>query len=105
MNVSCLKKLLCTEYTNLNIYTVFIIFMATITLSIPEDLRKKMRKFNEINWSAVSRNAIEKKIAEQEMLKKMIMQEEKELEWTIDLGRKAKKGVRKRLEKEGFKLS
>ena len=104
MNVSCLKKLLCTEYTNLNIYTVFIIFMATITLSIPEDLRKKMRKFNEINWSAVSRNAIEKKIAEQELLNNIIMQEEKELEWTVELGRNAKKGRAEKLREEGFDL-
>lgn len=32
--------------------------MANLTLSIPEGLREKMKKFPEINWSAVARQAI-----------------------------------------------
>ena len=32
--------------------------MASLTLSIPEDLREKMREFPEINWSEVARQAI-----------------------------------------------
>ncbi len=32
--------------------------MASLTLSIPEDLREEMRKFPEINWSEVARQAI-----------------------------------------------
>ena len=32
--------------------------MASLTLSIPEDLRAKMRQFPEINWSEVARQAI-----------------------------------------------
>ena len=78
--------------------------MATVTLAIPDDLRKKMRKFNEINWSAVSRNAIKKKIEEQETLNKMLAQENKELAWTVKLGREAKKGRAKKLREEGFDL-
>ncbi len=33
--------------------------MANLTLSIPEELREKMRKFPEINWSEVARQAIQ----------------------------------------------
>ena len=32
--------------------------MSNLTLSIPEELREKMRKFPEINWSEVARQAI-----------------------------------------------
>lgn len=35
--------------------------MASLTLSIPEDLRDKMRQFPEINWSEVARQAITEK--------------------------------------------
>ena len=36
--------------------------MVSITLSVPEELKKEMDKFQEINWSAVAREAIKKKI-------------------------------------------
>lgn len=42
--------------------------MPSLTLSIPEDLRKKMREFPEINWSEVARQAI---IAKAKVLEKM----------------------------------
>ena len=43
--------------------------MANITLSIPEDLKKEMEKFPEINWSEVARDSIKKKIAQLNFLK------------------------------------
>jgi len=43
--------------------------MANITLSIPEDLKKEMEKFPEINWSEVARDSIKKKIAQLSFLK------------------------------------
>ena len=45
--------------------------MANITLSIPDDLKKKMEKHSEIKWSQVARNAIEKRINDLELLKKL----------------------------------
>lgn len=35
--------------------------MASLTLSIPEEIREKMREFPEINWSEVARQAITEK--------------------------------------------
>ena len=43
--------------------------MANITLSIPEDLKKEMEKYPEINWSEVARDSIKKKIAQLSFLK------------------------------------
>ena len=45
--------------------------MANITLSIPDDLHMKMRKFSEIRWSEVARKAIQKKVKDLEMLDKL----------------------------------
>jgi len=45
--------------------------MANITLSVPDDLHRRMKKFSEIKWSEVARKAIEKKIHDLEMLDKL----------------------------------
>lgn len=37
--------------------------MVSITLAVPAELKKEMDDFPEINWSAVAREAIQKKIA------------------------------------------
>jgi len=36
--------------------------MVSITLSVPEDLKKNMDNFPDINWSAVAREAIKKRV-------------------------------------------
>ena len=36
--------------------------MTNMTLSIPEELMKKMKLFREVKWSEVARQAIEKRI-------------------------------------------
>ena len=41
--------------------------MVSITLSVPSELKHEMDEFSEINWSAVAREAIKKKV---ELLKK-----------------------------------
>ena len=43
--------------------------MVSITLSVPEDLKQEMDTFQEINWSAVARSAIKKKIVMLEKFK------------------------------------
>ncbi len=43
--------------------------MTNLTLSIPEELKKEMEKFSEINWSKVARDSIKKKIAQLSFLK------------------------------------
>ena len=77
--------------------------MASITLSVPEEIRKKMKEFPEINWSGLVRKIIERRIKEliwkEEMLKQL--KEEKEFtNWTVEMGRKAKKDRFKKLLKQ-----
>ena len=74
--------------------------MTNITLAVPEDIKKEMEKFPEINWSAIAREAIKKRV---ELLKKFreftkdsTMTEED----AIRFGREVNKRVSKRLKDE-----
>ena len=76
--------------------------MVSITLSIPEQVREQMKRFPEINWSGFVRKSIEEKAKQlawrEEMLKKLESPEEQELiNWSVELGRKAKKDSFKKL--------
>ena len=43
--------------------------MGTLSVSVPDDLRKKMLQLDEINWSAIARKAFEEKVDEIGFLK------------------------------------
>jgi hypothetical protein len=45
--------------------------MTNITLAIPDELRARMRKHSEIRWSEVVRKAINQKIEDLEIMKKI----------------------------------
>ncbi len=64
-----------------------------------------MDRFPEINWSGLVRKTIEQRIAEmiwKEEMRKKLKSEEGFTEWSVELGRKAKKGIVERLKKEGY---
>ncbi len=76
--------------------------MVSITISVPEEVRALMKRFPEVNWSGLVRQCITEK-AERLKLKESFLKEldrEKEfIDWTVELGRKAKKGRFDRLKK------
>jgi hypothetical protein len=79
--------------------------MATITLSIPDEIRKKMKQFDQVNWSFIARKAVISEINEierKEALRAMLHKESKELKWTIDLGSQMKKDRIAQLRKKGL---
>ena len=45
--------------------------MTNLTLSVPEQLHKRMQNYNEIKWSIVVRSTIEKKLEDLEMMDKL----------------------------------
>ena len=82
--------------------------MTNITLSIDEELKKKMDRFSEINWSGLMRKLLEEKVKQlawkEEMLARLRKEDESGFtEWTIRMGRKLNEGIAKRLKKEGSK--
>ena len=77
--------------------------MPNITLSVSEDLKKKIDSMPDINWSEVTREFLSERVKRLALLKKLDkMLENSELteEDCIRLGRKAKKSMHKRFLKE-----
>ena len=79
--------------------------MVSITFSIPDEIRRIMKEFPEVNWTHLVRSSIEEKAKKlairRELLKKLESPEEQELiDWSVKLGRKAKKDSFKRLSSE-----
>ena len=79
--------------------------MVTVTLAVSDEIRRKMKQFDEVNWSALVRKIIEEKIKQltwkQEMLKRV--EDEKDFtRWTVEMGGKVNEGIAKRLKKEGL---
>ena len=69
--------------------------MVSITLSVPEDMKQEMDTFQDINWSAVARQAIKNKLAMLEKFKEFTkdstLTEEEALEWGKQVSEKAMK--------------
>jgi len=61
--------------------------MANLTLSIPNELKKMMENFPEINWSEVARDSIKKKITQLNFIKTLQIDSEISPEEALNLGR------------------
>ena len=73
--------------------------MASITFASNPELKSEISKFPWVNWSELAREDLvrRKKVGEM-LLKKLHSKEEQEfIKWSVELGRKAKKGRFKRL--------
>lgn len=79
--------------------------MVSITFSIPENTRKVMKEFPEVNWTHIVRSTIEEKVRKlelkREMLKRLDSPEEQELtRWSVAFGRRIKQGRFEKLKKK-----
>lgn len=70
--------------------------MVTMTLSVPEELKKRMESFPEINWSEVARQAFKQKIADLELLRRFKAESTLTEKDALELGRKVSKKLAKR---------
>lgn len=69
--------------------------MVSVTLSVPENVKKKMEQFSEINWSGFIRKQIIEKTEELSLKEELLKKFESErdfTDWSVKLGRKTKKG-------------
>ncbi|MEK6928388.1 MAG: hypothetical protein AABW65_00325 [Nanoarchaeota archaeon] len=73
--------------------------MVNITLAIPEDIKKEMEKFPEINWSVIAREAIKRRIIVLRKFREFTKDSEFTEKETINLGRELNKSLKKRHEK------
>ena len=68
--------------------------MSNITLSIPDDIKKKMKDSPKINWSFIVKRAITLEIERQKMKKIFLEELEKEkedMDWAVKIVRKGRK--------------
>ncbi len=70
--------------------------MVNVTLSIPSDMKTKMDSFEEINWSAVAREAFGEKIKDLELIKNFKSDSTMTEDDAIKLGRELNKNLAKR---------
>ena len=70
--------------------------MVNITLSIPEDLKKEMEKFPEINWSEVARSSIRQKLSNLNFLKGFRLDSEITMKDALKLGKEVNELLNKR---------
>ena len=79
--------------------------MVSITLSVPEEVRKLMKKHDEINWSGLIRKSIIQKtkdLEEQEHVVKEAGEEKEIVDWSIKLQRASRSGRFDTLKKKGL---
>lgn len=67
--------------------------MANLTLTIPDDLKAKMSKFREINWSEVARQAIAEKTRVLEQMQRLLADSALTEQETLVAGRQIKRRV------------
>lgn len=70
--------------------------MASLTLAIPEELKRKMAEFKYINWSEVARHSIINKLQILEKMNKLLSKSTLTLEDTIKYGRMINKRIWKK---------
>lgn len=68
-----------------------------MTLAIPEELRKKMKRHAELKWSEIARQAFERKLNEMELMDRMLEKSTVTEEDAAKIGHSINATIRKRL--------
>jgi len=76
--------------------------MVSITLSVPEEVKQKMEKHGEINWSGFVRKCILEKTQELDNVEKWLKEEKEISDWAVKLQRAGRKGRFEKLKKKGL---
>lgn len=70
--------------------------MTNMTLSLPEDLHEIMRKYKEIKWSEIARQALWEKARKLELMDKLLSKSKLTEEDALEIGRKVNKEIAKK---------
>jgi hypothetical protein len=74
--------------------------MPTITVNVDDDLKKRMEDYPEINWSEVTRQAIQEKIDTLEVMDELTSESELTESDVQEIADKINEGGRKRVDEE-----
>jgi hypothetical protein len=69
-----------------------IVHVANLTLAIPDDLLKELRRHSEINWSEVTRRALRKELERMHVLDSLLQGSQLTESDAVDLGRSIRRG-------------
>lgn len=70
--------------------------MVNMTLSIPEELHKKMKQISDVRWSEVARRAIEERINDLEVMNKIASKSKLTKKDVKELSKKIKRSAAKK---------
>jgi len=71
--------------------------MVNITLTIPDELKAKLQKHREVNWSAVTRRALEEHLKTVEMVEEIAQKSRLTKADAEEIAKKIKKDMAKQL--------
>ncbi len=74
--------------------------MPTLTLSVPEELKKEMDAFEYMNWSAIARGAIREKIDQLKILQSIAATSKLTEKDALEIGRKIRHSLHERYKRE-----
>ena len=72
-----------------------------MTLSIPEELHRKMKKFSEIRWSEIARIAIEQRVDDLEVMNRIASKSKLTKKDVEELSKKIKRAAAKKFYEAG----
>ena len=73
-----------------------VIIMTNMTLAIPEDLHKIIKKHKEIKWTEIARKAMWAQARKLELMDNLLSKSELTEKDAIDIGRKIKREIAKK---------
>lgn len=77
--------------------------MATVSVSVSDELKKRMNARQDVNWSAIARNAFANQLTNQEqldLLNNLIANSKATDKDVMEISKKINKGIATRIEKE-----
>lgn len=76
--------------------------MASVTFSLPDEIKSEMEELSWINWSELARNEVQKRVEEEkqiEIIKKLIAKSRLSEKDALKLGRKVNSSLHKKYKK------
>ena len=76
--------------------------MVSVTLSVPDEIKRKMELHDEVNWSGFIRKRLIERIGELEGWEKWAKEEKGINDWSVKLQHKSRRGRFEELKKKGL---
>ena len=70
--------------------------MASVSVSVSDDMKRKLEEFDTVNWSAVARKAFESQLSKLEFMDKLTSKSKATDKDIVELSNKIKEGITKR---------